>query len=261
MGVSSYRLSTRGTGFEAGMYLRKVLNRRLTWVLSVPGLSDSRVSQFGPFSGHEHSRILFPEVRIETRNDSARVTPFVGAGVGYGIRIQGNEFGGLTLHGILGIKLRASERTSVVLSVTGRSVDPGRGRTIAAMLGLEFNDRGGSRCLTARAYPDSILPWLDSLVTGNDSVAADMRAKLQLEQSTSRHVALVKDRKTCAAAALAIDSLRNTPNSGRKVYVFKLGPTRYGVADPGAPDLRFETGARMLVIYSTSWAYLKNLMH
>ena len=121
--------------------------------------------------------------------------------------------------------------------------------------------QGGSKCKPADGYTASILPYLDSLVTRSDSVFVDMRTKLGLVQSTSQNVSLVTHKPTCAAAAVAVDSLRNTPNSGRKVYVFKLGPTRYGVSDPSAPDLMFETGARMMVIYTSVWAYLTNLMH
>ncbi len=99
------------------------------------------------------------------------------------------------------------------------------------------------------------------MLTRPDTEYVTDRAQFGLIQTTSRNVALVTTKSICAQAALKVDSLRNTPNSGRKVYVFRLGPTRYGVSDPDSPSLVMQSGERMMLFFTSSFAYLTGTTH
>ena len=121
--------------------------------------------------------------------------------------------------------------------------------------------QGSSTCKPADAYTAELLPYLDSLVTQTDTSYAKFRKQLQLLPTTSGNVGLVTTQAICARAAARVDSIMKTPGSGRSVYVFKLGPTRYGVSDPTSGGLPLQKGDRLLIFFTSTFRYLSGVNH
>ena len=121
--------------------------------------------------------------------------------------------------------------------------------------------QASSKCRPADAYTVELLPYLDSLVTQADSSLAGFRKQLRLVPTTSRNVGLVTTDAICAQAAAKVDAIMKTPGSGRSVYVFKLGPARYGVSDPFSGGNQLPKGDRVLLFFTSAFGYLSSVNH
>lgn len=137
VGVSSYRLISTGHGVAVGGYVRGTLNRSIALVGSLSVLSDHTTLETGGIKFTETLRMLFPEARIEVTVPLGRLSAFAGAGGGLGIGF-GRQFGGPTLHVIGGARLALSTRLAITTAMMARAVDPRRGRTLDALVGIEL---------------------------------------------------------------------------------------------------------------------------
>lgn len=137
-GVSSYHLVSSGHAVIIGGYLRKPLNPAVALLGSISVLSDETTLETAGISHTEKMTMVLPEARIEVSGRLGRLLPFAGVGGGLGIGF-GRQFGGLTLHATGGARLTLSTRITLTAAVVARAVDPGRGRTLDALIGFELS--------------------------------------------------------------------------------------------------------------------------
>ena len=86
-------------------------------------------------------------------------------------------------------------------------------------------------CLATSADSLNRKNSLLELMTKSDSLNAAERATLALQLTTPTNVTIITTESKCVRAAFVIDSLLATPNSGRKILMFKLG-TSFGAESP-----------------------------
>jgi hypothetical protein len=135
-----------------------------------------------------------------------------------------------------------------------------RGLALVAFLGacaipLAWSVSPPSQCRGADAWTARTGPWLDSLLTRTDSLNTSLRQKLNLAQTSSSQIKLISKAQTCAQAAQAVDLLAQTPNSGRKVWVYQIGAA-YAVSDSAA-DRRVEPG-QLVDFFNSSFGYISS---
>lgn len=133
--------------------------------------------------------------------------------------------------------------------------------TALLTLGCAWSAPGSARaqqagpCRAADAFAAGTIPWLDSLMTGSDSLNASLRAKLRVTRTTSSEIALVTEQSVCTNAARAVDVAVGHVQNGRRVYVFKAR-THYMVFDPESLDTELDGGYRQHFFFTSSWTYL-----
>jgi hypothetical protein len=86
-------------------------------------------------------------------------------------------------------------------------------------------------CLAASTDSLNRLTDFIHLLTHTDSISAARRSVFGLQLTTPSNVAIITTERKCVRAAFVLDSLLATPNSGRKVLMFKLG-TSFGAESP-----------------------------
>jgi hypothetical protein len=110
-------------------------------------------------------------------------------------------------------------------------------------------------CLAASTdtlnYQESLL----RLMTRTDSITTAERANLGLQLTTPANVTIIKTESKCSRAAFVIDSLLATPNSGRKVLMFKLG-TSFGAE---SPTFTASQGVAVVFLFNGQMDYSKRI--
>jgi len=129
-GIANVDLSGEGDGFVAGAHLDKVISRG--WFVR----GAVTVLFFENDLG-EAQQQLFPEVSIGKRTRiRSRITPYLGVGIGVGASLAGSDDPVSVLQGFFGLEARIGTPWAVALEVLGRAVDPWRGSTMGATLGI-----------------------------------------------------------------------------------------------------------------------------
>ena len=130
-GVSSYDLSGTGT----------------TWVAGVEGdVSPLRHLGVAPAvllfryetQGGDNASFLFPELTVRFQVPVDRFRPYLGAGLGAGLAVEGPEQDDLTLHAALGTFVRLAPSWALRPEFRVRSVDPWTGTTGDFTLGVTY---------------------------------------------------------------------------------------------------------------------------
>ena len=127
---------------------------------------------------------------------------------------------------------------------------------------------GATACLSATAIPPPLSPSkvclpasadsfayfgeLQRIATSSDSIPTLQRQVYQLKLTTVDRTRWVTKEDDCRKAALVIDSVAGTPNSGRQVLMFKLGSS-YGAASPAYSSLH---DAKIIFMLNSSFKYL-----
>ena len=89
-----------------------------------------------------------------------------------------------------------------------------------------------SSCLGEHSYITDQRIQLTRTVTGSDTASARVRGAFKLLPATAADVTLVTDDAVCSRAAQAfVDAVGQTGAPVRPVWVPRLGPQRYFVAD------------------------------
>lgn len=107
-------------------------------------------------------------------------------------------------------------------------------------------------CLPASADSSAYFEELQRIATSSDSIPTLQRRVYRLELTTVNRTSWVTKEDDCRKAALVIDSVAGTLNSGRQVLMFKLGAS-YGAASPAYSSLH---AAKVIFILDSSFKYL-----
>lgn len=98
-----------------------------------------------------------------------------------------------------------------------------------------------STCQPIGTSYNNFVAGYQAIVSGVDSFSINGRSHLSLPQLPDDSVTAVSDSSTCNRAAIAYGRNLTTPDttSSRQVYVARVGPTRYIVADPQVNEGEF----------------------
>ena len=71
-------------------------------------------------------------------------------------------------------------------------------------------------------------------------------------------VSLVTEAQICSKAAVGLDTLQDSVNASRVMYVFKLGDTRFGVFEvvKRTPSANFDTSGEPIWYFTNKWVFL-----
>lgn len=117
--------------------------------------------------------------------------------------------------------------------------------------------QGTSVCLPADSQTAFLSAVLTKFLTATDATNVGLRQKLDLPQVTASGISLITDTRTCDKAVPALNAAQ-AQSATRRLYVFKLGNSRFGVVEQaGAPTPDVYGGGSTSVWYFDSkWAYV-----
>jgi hypothetical protein len=113
-----------------------------------------------------------------------------------------------------------------------------------------------SPCLPNDSGATTLVRYVTRIVSSTDSAVAALRASLGLNNVNASQVTVITSGTTCTQARQAVDSLANTPNSSRRMYVVKAGSKRFFVRDPYATAGEWTPA----LLFDNKWAFIKSLL-
>ncbi len=127
-GPAPYDLAGTGTGAIVG--LRGDL-RPVPYLSGQIGLSCFKYTSGGQI-GYDY---LLPERTLAGRMPLGRVAPYLGAGLGLSVELEGQDDEALTLHGVVGLNVQLGRHVETVTEARLRSIDPWTGNTLDLVVG------------------------------------------------------------------------------------------------------------------------------
>jgi hypothetical protein len=138
IGASPYDLDGTGTGMVLGPQADLVLNKVFLGELSVTVFDHSTEVDFAGQEASERTRLLLPEVSLQAQMTLGRFQPYLFAGGGAAVRLNGFVDGGGTLHAGLGTRVAVGPYTLLRFEGRARSIRPWAGETVDLTAGIEW---------------------------------------------------------------------------------------------------------------------------
>jgi hypothetical protein len=138
VGASPYDLDGTGTGLVVGTQADLVLKKALLGEVSVVLFDHLQTVRFAGIEASERTRLLLPEVSIQAQATIGRFQPYIFAGGGAALRLNGSVDGGGTLHAGLGTRFVVGQHTLLRFEGRARSIRPWAGETVDLTVGLEW---------------------------------------------------------------------------------------------------------------------------
>jgi hypothetical protein len=138
IGASPYDLDGTGTGIVVGSQADLVLNKAFLGELSVTLFDHLSEVDFAGQEASERTRLLLPEVNLQAQTTVGRFQPYLFAGGGAAVRLNGSVDGGGTLHAGLGTRVVVGQHTLLRFEGRARSIRPWAGEMVDIMAGLEW---------------------------------------------------------------------------------------------------------------------------
>jgi hypothetical protein len=138
IGVSPYDLDGTGTGIVFGPQADLVLNKVLLGEFSVTVFDHTTEVHFAGQEASERTRLLLPEVSLQAQTTLGRFQPYLFAGGGAAIRLNGFVEGGGTLHAGLGTRVVVGPHTLLRFEGRARSIRPWAGETVDLTAGIQW---------------------------------------------------------------------------------------------------------------------------
>lgn len=113
-----------------------------------------------------------------------------------------------------------------------------------------------SPCLPSDSGATTLVQYVTYLITSTDTAVVALRGSLGLNNVSVSQVSVITSGTTCTQARQAIDSLANTPNSSRRMYVVKAGSNRFFVRDPNATAGEWTPA----LVFDNTWVFIKALL-
>jgi hypothetical protein len=123
-------LDGTGTALVVGSHADLVLDKTFLGELSVTVFDHSSEVDFAGVEASERTRLLLPEVSIQAQTTLGRFQPYLFAGGGAAVRLNGFVNGGGTLHAGLGTRVVIGQRSLLRFETRARSVRPWAGETV-----------------------------------------------------------------------------------------------------------------------------------
>lgn len=131
-GPAPYDLSGTGTAWVVGAELSRALAGRMLWLEAGTRLFSYQ-SQ-----GRSTITHLFPEAGLRVHLPAGPIRPYVGAGAGGSLVIEGRDDTEVTLHALLGLRIDANPNWHLRPEMRIRSVDPWTGTVADFTLGVGY---------------------------------------------------------------------------------------------------------------------------
>jgi hypothetical protein len=140
IGASPYDLDGTGTGMVLGPQADLVLNKVFLGELSVTVFDHFTEVDFAGQEASERTRLLLPEVSLQAQMTLGRFQPYLFAGGGAAVRLNGFVDGGGTLHAGLGTRVAVGPHTLLRFEGRARSIRPWAGETVDLTAGIEWTN-------------------------------------------------------------------------------------------------------------------------
>lgn len=131
-GPAPYDLSGTGTAWVAGAEVSRALVGRMLWAEAGTRLFSYQ-SQ-----GESTITHLFPEAGLRLQLPVGPIRPYVGAGAGGSLVIEGRSDTEVTLHALVGLRIDANPNWHLRPEMRIRSVDPWTGTVADFALGVGY---------------------------------------------------------------------------------------------------------------------------
>jgi hypothetical protein len=138
LGASPYDLDGTGTAFVLGPQADLALSRTFLGELSIMIFDHISNLEFAGFTASERTRFLLPELSLEAQATIGRFQPYLLAGGGAAIVLNGPVDGGGTLHAGIGTRFKLGENTLLRAEGRARSIRPWTGETVDFTVGIEW---------------------------------------------------------------------------------------------------------------------------
>ena len=138
LGVSPYDLDGTGTALVIGAQVDRALSKTFLGEVGFPLLDRSSTVRFADIEASERTRLLLPEVSLQAQASLGRAQPYIFAGGGAAVSLNGHVAGGGTLHAGLGTRVLVGRRTLLRFEARARSIRPWAGETVDLTVGLEW---------------------------------------------------------------------------------------------------------------------------
>ena len=139
LGPSPYDdLDGSGTGFVLGPQADYALNKVLVGELAITLFDHyTTVSAGGAVRATNRTRLLLPELSLQAQATMERFQPYLFAGGGVVLPLNGSVANGSTLHAGIGTRVGVGEHTMLRFEARGRTIQPSGGRTLDLTAGIE----------------------------------------------------------------------------------------------------------------------------
>ncbi len=117
--------------------------------------------------------------------------------------------------------------------------------------------QGTSVCLPADSETDFLSDVLTTFLTRTDATKTMLRQKLNLPQLAANSISLVTDSRSCDKAIPALNAAQGLTTT-RRLYVFKLGNSRFGVIEQPVPSQPGVYGGSSTSVwyFDSKWNYV-----
>ena len=139
VGASPYDLDGSGTGFVVGAQADYVLNKALVGELAITLFDHyTTVDLGGAVRGTDRTRLLLPELSLQAQATLGPFQPYLFAGGGVALPLNGSVAGGNTLHAGLGTRVAVGENTMLRFEARSRAIRHSAGETLDLTAGIEW---------------------------------------------------------------------------------------------------------------------------
>jgi hypothetical protein len=139
LGASPYDLDGSGTGFVLGPQADYALNKALVGELALTLFDHyTTVDLGGVVRATNRTRLLLPELSLQAQATIGRFQPYLFAGAGVALGLDGSVASGNTLHAGIGTRVGVPERTMLRFEARLRTLRHSGGKTLDVTAGIEW---------------------------------------------------------------------------------------------------------------------------
>jgi Outer membrane protein beta-barrel domain len=139
LGASRYDLDGSGTGFVLGPQADYALNKALVGELAITLFDHYTTVDFGGLvRATNRTRLLLPELSLQAQATLGPFQPYLFAGGGVALRLDGSVAGGNTLHAGIGTRVGFGGHTMLRFEARSRAIRHSAGETLDLTVGIEW---------------------------------------------------------------------------------------------------------------------------
>ncbi len=139
VGASPYDLDGTGTGVVLGPQADYALNKAIVGELAITLFDHyTAVELGGVLRATDRTRLLLPELNLQAQGTLGRFQPYVFAGGGVALRLDGSVAGGNTLHAGIGTRVGVGDHTMLRFEARARALRHSGGETLDLTAGIEW---------------------------------------------------------------------------------------------------------------------------
>lgn len=128
---------------------------------------------------------------------------------------------------------------------------------LATAGGQPLGAQGTSVCLAADNQTAFLGVVLSKFLSGTDAANTSLRQKMNMPQVAANSISLVTDSRTCDKAIPAINTAQGQTQT-RRLYVYKLGNSRFGVIEQADSPVAGTNGGGSTTVwyFDNKWNYI-----